>query len=162
MKLHIQKLSETASLPAYAHPGDAGMDLCASEARTLAPGQCMPVPTGIAIQLPPGTEGQVRPRSGLAARHQVTVLNSPGTIDEGYRGEVKVLLINHGPQAFDVTVGMRIAQLVIAPVSHAEVSEVSDLETSARGTGGFGSTGTAEFTAPPGPTPTTPGTSAST
>jgi dUTP pyrophosphatase len=135
------KLRHHAQLPSCAHEGDAGMDLTSCEDITLPAGGSALVPTGLAIQLPPGTEAQVRPRSGLALRHQVTVLNSPGTIDEGYRGEVAVILINHGAQAFTVERGMRIAQLVIKPVLNVTVEEVHALDESSRGTGDFGSTG---------------------
>ena len=141
MELRIRRLSPSAVLPSAAHPGDAGLDLHAAVAMTIAPGAWATVPTGIVIELPEGTEAQVRPRSGLAARHGVTVLNAPGTIDEGYRGEIGVILINHGSAAFEVTPGARIAQLVVQrrlPISVVEVDEVS---TTARGAGGFGSTG---------------------
>lgn len=139
--LQIRRLHPQAVLPAYAHPGDAGMDLCACEALDLAPGRSALVPTGLTLALPPGTEAQVRPRSGLALNHGVTVLNSPGTIDAGYRGEVRVILINHGDRAFRIEPGMRIAQMVIAPVLRLEVAEVAELTPTARGEGGFGSTG---------------------
>ena len=109
---------------------------------TLAPGAFALIPTGLAMALPPGFEGQVRPRSGLAAKHGVTVLNSPGTIDADYRGEVKVILINHGTAPFVVEHGMRIAQLVVAQVAQISVEVVSALDETSRGTGGFGSTGT--------------------
>jgi len=128
-------------LPSYHSAGAAGIDLLAAAALTIAPGRHAAVPTGIALALPPGTEAQVRPRSGLARQHGVTVLNAPGTIDADYRGEIQVLLINHGAKPFAVTRGMRIAQLVIAPVVRAELREVSALEETARGAGGFGSTG---------------------
>ncbi len=141
MTLKIQRLSPAAVLPSYAHPGDAGMDLCACEAVEIAPSSSAMVRTGIALELPPGTEGQVRPRSGLAARHAVTVLNAPGTVDEGYRGEVRVLLINHGTEVFRVEPGMRIAQLVVCPVCRMKVEEVGQVGLTARGAGGFGSTG---------------------
>ena len=141
MKLSVKKLREDAVLPSYAHPGDAGMDLCACEAVTIGAGEVGLVPTGIAIALPEGTEAQVRPRSGLALKHAVTLLNSPGTIDEGYRGEIKVIMINHGRLPFVVEKGMRIAQMVIARFSQAELCEVDDLSETARGVGGFGSTG---------------------
>jgi dUTP pyrophosphatase len=122
------------------------MDLAAAvpegEAQTLAPGARALIPTGFSMELPHGFEAQVRPRSGLALRHGVTLLNAPGTIDADYRGEVKVLLINHGDEPFSVTRGMRIAQLVVQPVSHATLVEVEELNDSARGSGGFGSTGT--------------------
>ena len=141
MQLLIQKLDPRATIPSYAHPGDAGLDLSSCETVEIAPGSTAMVRTGVAIALPPGTEGQVRPRSGLAARHAVTVLNAPGTIDEGYRGEVRVILINHGLEIFRVEPGMRIAQLVVAPVLRVETSLVDSLDDTARGTGGFGSTG---------------------
>ncbi|NLL83320.1 MAG: dUTP diphosphatase [Lentisphaerae bacterium] len=143
MTLRFKRLDPGAILPAYAHEGDAGMDLCANQAVTIEPGAYTLVGTGWALALPPGTEGQVRPRSGLALKHGVTVLNSPGTIDEGYRGELGVVLINHGKTPFNVTPGMRIAQLVIATVTRATiVEEGGELTHSARGQDGFGSTGT--------------------
>ncbi len=145
MVLKVRKLTPSAALPAYAHPGDAGLDLCAAEACELAPGEYRRVRTGISIELPPGTEGQVRPRSGLALKHGITLLNSPGTIDEGYRGEVGVILINHGRAPFRVEPGMRIAQLVIQPVLRVAVEEVESLSETRRGEGGFGSTGAAGF-----------------
>lgn len=141
MNLLIKRLSPTAILPSYAHPGDAGLDLFADRAASLEPGETKLIGTGISIELPEGTEGQVRPRSGLALKHSVTVLNSPGTIDRGYRGEVGVILINHGPRRFDVEPGMKIAQLVVAACLTAEVVEAGDLSNSSRGHGGFGSTG---------------------
>jgi dUTP pyrophosphatase len=130
-------------LPAYATPDSAGVDLAAAlEAPlVLAPGQRSDVPTGIALALPPGWEGQVRPRSGLALRHGITVLNSPGTIDADYRGEIRVILGNLGSAPVTIARGERIAQLVIAPVSRAEWQLVTQLPATARGTGGFGSTG---------------------
>jgi len=132
-------------LPSYQSAAAAGLDLVAAVAAdapvVIAPGRWAAVPTGLALELPPGTEGQVRPRSGLAAQHGVTVLNAPGTIDADYRGEVKVLLANLGPQPFAVTRGMRIAQLVIAGVTRARLIESADLAVTARGAGGFGSTG---------------------
>ena len=141
MQLLVQKLDPRATIPSYAHPGDAGLDLSSCETVEIAPGSTAMVRTGVAIALPPGTEGQVRPRSGLAAKHAVTVLNAPGTIDEGYRGELRVILINHGLEVFRVEPGMRIAQLVVAPVLRVETSLVDSLDDTARGTGGFGSTG---------------------
>ena len=132
-------------LPAYETALAAGMDLRAAvpedEPLILRPGSRFPVPTGLAFALPPGFEGQVRPRSGLAFKHGVTCLNSPGTVDADYRGEVKVILINHGEEDFVIRRGERIAQLVIAPVVQAAWAEVESLEDTARGTGGFGSTG---------------------
>ncbi|MBI2979099.1 MAG: dUTP diphosphatase [Rhodospirillales bacterium] len=142
----IQRLPHGAGLPlpAPATAASAGADLLAAvgEPVTLMPGQRVLVPTGIAIALPQGYEAQVRPRSGLAAEHGVTLLNSPGTIDADYRGEIGVLLINHGAAPFKITRGMRVAQLVIAPVSRARWREADALEETARGAGGFGSTGT--------------------
>ena len=133
-------------LPAYQSAFAAGLDLHAAvsvEAPVvILPGAWASIPTGIALALPRGTEAQVRPRSGLAARHGVTVLNAPGTIDADYRGEVTVLLINHGPKPFKAERGARIAQLVIAPVVQARLVEIDDLEATTRGAGGFGSTGT--------------------
>jgi len=132
-------------LPSYATPGSAGMDLMAAcgTAKELAPGAREAIPTGIAIALPAGFEAQVRPRSGLAIRHGIGMVNAPGTIDSDYRGEIKVLLINHGAEAFVVEPGMRIAQMVIAPIVQADWQETEVLDETARGEGGFGSTGTA-------------------
>jgi dUTP pyrophosphatase len=141
MQLKVKRLVSHAVVPQYARAGDAGLDLYASVAVALAPGAAALVGTGIAIELPPGTEAQVRPRSGLALKHSVTVLNTPGTIDEGYRGEVGVILINHGAQPFEVRPGMKIAQLVVAPRVSVDVVEVDALSDTERGAGGFGSTG---------------------
>jgi len=140
-QIKFTRLSENATVPAKAHADDAGFDLYASEAFTLKAHKYGMVGTGISMELPPFTEGQVRPRSGLAAKHGVTVLNAPGTIDAGYRGEVKVILINHSDTDFEIAVGDRIAQLVIAPVYEAEFIEAAALESSDRGAGGFGSSG---------------------
>ena len=143
----VVKLPHAADLPlpAYATAHSAGMDLMAAIANDLVleKGQHTMVPTGLAISLPEGFEAQFRPRSGLAAKNGVTVLNSPGTIDADYRGEIAVILINHGPQAFTVTRGMRIAQMVIARHAQARWQQVETLDQTARGAGGFGSTGTA-------------------
>jgi dUTP pyrophosphatase len=132
-------------LPAYQSAGAAGLDLLAAVPADapvmIAPGARAQIPTGIAIALPRGTEGQVRPRSGLAARHGITVLNTPGTVDSDYRGEVRVVLCNLGGEPFAIERGLRIAQLVIAPVFHARLSEVKRLDKTTRGTKGFGSTG---------------------
>src|SRR5262245_2508518 len=132
-------------LPAYQSEHAAGLDLLAAVPADapleIPPGRWAAVPTGLAIALPEGTEGQVRPRSGLAARHGVTVLNAPGTIDADYRGEVQVILINHGTDPFVVTRAMRIAQLVVAPTSRAALVEAAELADTTRGAGGFGSTG---------------------
>jgi dUTP pyrophosphatase len=129
------------NLPARATAGAAGADLVSAEEATIAPGQVHAVATGIAIAIPEGYEGQVRPRSGLALKHGVTVLNAPGTIDADYRGEVKVILINLGPVPFRIARGDRIAQLVVAPVTTTRFERVEALSDTARGQGGFGSTG---------------------
>ena len=141
MTITFKRVHSGAMLPQYAHPGDAGMDLCACEACEIAPGARLLVRTGLVMELPVGTEAQVRPRSGLALKYGVTLLNTPGTIDEGYRGEIGVIMINHGPEIFRITPGMRIAQMVIAPVLRVTVEEVADVSATARGAGGFGSTG---------------------
>ena len=143
--LRITRLPHGAGLdlPSYASAGAAGLDLRAAEDATLAPGARALIATGFAIALPRGYEAQVRPRSGLAAKHGVTVLNSPGTIDADYRGEVKVILINLGSESFAIARGDRIAQMVVAPVTRATLTEVAVLDDTARGTGGFGSTGKA-------------------
>jgi dUTP pyrophosphatase len=144
-RVTIQRLphGQGLPLPAARTAASAGLDLSAAIAAPLAiqPGGRALVPTGFAIALPQGYEGQVRPRSGLAVEHGVTVLNAPGTIDADYRGEVKVPLINHGSQPFTVTRGMRIAQLVVAPAASVELVETDTLDGTARGDGGFGSTG---------------------
>jgi len=131
-------------LPQYATADSAGLDLLAAvdSDRTLDPGKRMLVPTGLAIALPPGYEAQVRPRSGLALKNGITVLNSPGTVDADYRGEVGVILANLGEEPFVITRGMRIAQMVVAPVTQLRWSEADELPDTARGAGGFGSTGT--------------------
>ncbi len=128
-------------LPAYATAGAAGMDILAAEDVTLAPGARHAVATGLAVAIPPGFEIQVRPRSGLALKHGISVPNTPGTVDSDYRGELKVILINHGTEAFAIARGDRVAQLVLAPVVQAAWEEVVDLDETARGAGGFGSTG---------------------
>ena len=141
--LQFQALAPGVEPPAYATSGAAGLDLRAAieGSVTIGPGGVSLVPCGFAVAIPPGFEAQVRPRSGLAAKHGVTVLNAPGTIDSDYRGEVKVLLINHGAEAFEVTPGMRIAQLVVARVARVEWRVVSELTDTDRGAGGFGHTG---------------------
>lgn len=147
VQVDIQQLphGEGLPLPAYQSAHAAGLDLLAalpeSAPVTLAPGKQALVPTGLAIALPEGFEAQVRPRSGLAAKHGVTVLNSPGTIDADYRGEIQVILINHGAHAFTIRRGERIAQMVIAPVVQARLTPVAALPATTRGSGGFGSTG---------------------
>ena len=131
-----------AQVPAYAHPGDAGADLVSTEALRLEPGQRALVGTGVRIALPDGYVAFVVPRSGLAARHGITIVNSPGNVDAGYRGEIKVSLLNtDASQAYDVAVGDRIAQLIIMPVPRVRFVAVDELPDSARGEGGFGSTG---------------------
>lgn len=139
----IKRLSSDAIVPAYATAGAAGMDLCAAvgDVVVLAPGAFALIPCGFAIALPLGFEAQVRPRSGLAARHGVTVLNAPGTIDCDYRGEVKVVLVNHGAEPFAVSGGMRIAQMIVAPVEHVIWAETDTLPDTPRADGGFGHTG---------------------
>ena len=132
---------EGLDLPRYATAGAAGMDVLAAEDVTLAPGARHAVATGLAVAIPPGYEIQVRPRSGLALKHGVGVPNTPGTIDSDYRGELKVILINHGEESFAIRRGDRIAQLVLAPVTLAQWNEVGELDDTARGAGGFGSTG---------------------
>jgi dUTP pyrophosphatase len=145
--VRIMRLPHGADLPLPSYQSDAasGLDLLAAvRADTplvIAPGRHAAVPTGIAIALPPGMEAQVRPRSGLARSHGVTVLNAPGTVDADYRGEIQVLLINHGIEPFAITRGMRIAQLVVAAVTRVRLAEVPRLDQTIRGTGGFGSTG---------------------
>jgi len=128
--------------PVYAHPGDAGADLTSTDAVRLAPGERVTVGTGVAVALPDGYAGFVVPRSGLAARHGITIVNSPGTVDAGYRGEIRVTLLNtDAAEPYDIAVGDRIAQLVLVPVARAAFVPVDQLPDSVRGTGGFGSTG---------------------
>lgn len=141
MRIKVIKLNELAKLPKYEHRDDSGLDLFAVEDKEIFPGNTELIRTGISIELPEGTEAQIRPRSGLALKHSITVLNTPGTIDAGYRGEVGVILINHGKTLFHVSVGMKIAQMVIAPVIHAEIEEAERLTITRRGESGFGSTG---------------------
>ena len=143
MKVQIMRLADHAdlALPSYATEGAAGMDLRSSQSLTIKPHARALVSTGLAIALPHGFEAQVRPRSGLAVKHGVTVLNAPGTIDCDYRGEIKVPLINHGEEDFVITRGDRIAQMVIAPAPQMQLEEVSALDETLRGAGGFGSSG---------------------
>lgn len=138
----FKKLNDLATLPRYANPGDAGMDLTSVENTWIRPGERVLVRTGLAVLLPPNYEAQVRPRSGLALKNGITVLNAPGTIDSGYRGEIGVILYNTSTTPFEVQVGTRIAQLVVAPVTTVSVLEVRELDDTERGTGGFGSSGT--------------------
>ena len=141
--VRVKRLPHGAGLPlpAYATAGAAGMDLLAAAALTIPPGGRALVPTGLAVALPPGWEMQVRPRSGLALKHGITVLNAPGTVDEDYRGEVGVILFNAGSEPFAVARGERVAQAVFAPVARVAWEEVPELDGTARGAGGFGSTG---------------------
>ncbi|WP_195937841.1 dUTP diphosphatase [Romboutsia sp. 1001713B170131_170501_G6] len=139
--LKIKKLHDDAIIPNFAHKGDAGMDLYSIEEVVIPASESKLIKTGISIALPKNTEAQVRPRSGLALKHSVTVLNAPGTIDEGYRGEIGVILINHGKEDFIVNKNMKIAQMVVKPIYDINILEVSDLDDTERGNGGFGSTG---------------------
>jgi dUTP pyrophosphatase len=141
MTLKFKRIHPDAVLPAYAHPSDAGMDVRSVEELAIAPGKRALVRTGLVMMLPQLYEAQVRPRSGLALKHGITVLNTPGTIDSGYRGEVGVVLINLGQEEFKVAKGDKIAQLVIAPVTQPEIAEAFDVDETDRGEGGFGSTG---------------------
>jgi dUTP pyrophosphatase len=142
MTLSVQRLDPRAILPTRAHPGDAGLDLHALEAAELGPGDRASIRTGIAVAIPDGFAGFVLPRSGLAARHGISVVNAPGLIDAGYRGEIQVLLLNTDRRsAWKLAAGDRIAQLVIAPVALPDPEEVPDLGSTARGQGGFGSSG---------------------
>jgi dUTP pyrophosphatase len=143
MNVKFTKLTESAKTPQYKSSGAAGADLCADHDVRVWAGEMEKVHTGISIELPPGYEAQVRPRSGLAATYNLTVLNSPGTIDSDYRGEIVVLLMNHGPHTYDVKAGDRIAQIVIAPVVQVQFEEATELDETERGADGFGSTGTA-------------------
>jgi len=141
MRVLFRKIDPAAELPEYAHPGDAGMDVRSVEDKTIPPGGRALVRTGLVMMLPPDAEAQVRSRSGLAIKHGVAVLNSPGTIDAGYRGEVGVILANFGEEPFHVEKGMKIAQIVVAPVVRAEIAETDEIDSTDRGAGGFGSTG---------------------
>ena len=141
LNVKVKRINEAAIIPQYAHKGDAGLDLFSVEEKNITPGETALVHTGIQIELPEGTEAQIRPRSGLALKYSITVLNTPGTIDEGYRGEIGVILINHGKFDFKVEKGMKIAQMVIKPVLRVHVEEVDELSETKRGTGGYGSTG---------------------
>lgn len=139
--LKVQKVHEDAIIPNYAHKGDAGLDLFSIEEKLLNPGDSALIKTGIKIELPEQTEAQIRPRSGLALKYGITVLNTPGTIDEGYRGEIGIILINHGKKDFLVEKNMKIAQMVVKPVWYVNVEEVRELSDTERAEGGFGSTG---------------------
>ena len=137
----VKLMNDDARLPYRAHEGDAGLDLFSIEEKIIKAGEAGLVRTGLQIELPKGTEAQIRPRSGLALKHAITVLNSPGTIDEGYRGEIQIILINHGKEDFKIEKQMRIAQMVIAPVLRVNIIETENLSDSVRLEGGFGSSG---------------------
>ena len=142
-KILIKRLSKEISLPKYETAGSSGMDLAANITGNISidPGKTAIIPTGLALSVPKGFEVQIRPRSGLAAKKKISVLNTPGTIDSDYRGEIKVILINQGQETFKVEKGLRIAQMVVCPVVQAQIKEVEDLNETGRGKGGFGSTG---------------------
>jgi dUTP pyrophosphatase len=139
--LRVEKINEKAIIPNYAHEGDAGLDLYSVDKLVLAPGERGLVHTGIKIELPKNTEAQIRPRSGLALKNGISLVNAPGTIDEGYRGEIGVIIINHGLESFTVEEGMKIAQMVVKPVWRVEVEEVVSLSDTERGEKGYGSSG---------------------
>jgi dUTP pyrophosphatase len=142
-KILIKRLSKNISLPKYETEGSSGMDLTANVNKVIEiqPGKSEIIPTGLALSIPKNYEIQIRPRSGLAAKNQISVLNTPGTIDEDYRGEIKVILINLGEKKFKIEKGLRIAQMVLCPIIKAELEEVDELDETKRGSGGFGSTG---------------------
>jgi dUTP pyrophosphatase len=142
-KILIKRLSDNISLPKYETEGSSGMDLTANVNKVIEiqPGKSEIIPTGLALSIPKNYEIQIRPRSGLAAKNQISVLNTPGTIDEDYRGEIKVILINLGEKKFIIEKGLRIAQMVLCPIIKAELEEVDELNETKRGSGGFGSTG---------------------
>ena len=143
-KILIKRLSKEVPLPKYETNGSSGMDLAANinASIDINPGKTAIIPTGLALSIPKGFEVQIRPRSGLAAKQKISVLNTPGTIDADYRGEIKVILINLGPEPFKVEKGLRIAQMIVCPIVQAQLKEVDDLSETERGKGGFGSTGT--------------------
>ena len=141
MKLKIKKINDSAIIPNYAHNTDSGMDLYSIEDKIIRPNETALIKTGLKIELPQNTEAQIRPKSGIALKHSVTVLNTPGTIDEGYTGEIQVILINHGERLYKVNKGEKIAQMVIMPVIRVQVEQVNELVETSRGLGGFGSTG---------------------
>lgn len=141
MELKIVKLMEEAMIPKYAHLDDSGMDLFSIEEKEIKSGEVSLIKTGISIELPKNTEAQIRPRSGLALKNGITVLNTPGTIDEGYRGEICIILINHSNTTFKIEKNMKIAQMVIMPVLKPEIKVVNNLSETERGDNGFGSTG---------------------
>ncbi|NOZ80809.1 MAG: dUTP diphosphatase [DPANN group archaeon] len=141
VKINVVVASD-GKMPSYAHPGDAGMDLFSVEEAILAPMERRLVSTGVRMEIPPGYEAQIRPKSGLAVKHGISIVNTPGTIDAGYRGEVKVIMINLGTEPYPIKKGSKIAQMVINRVEMAEMTAVDVLEESSRNEGGFGSTGT--------------------
>ena len=143
IKILIKRLSKEVSLPKYETSGSSGMDLAANIDKkiNINPGKTAIIPTGLALSIPKGFEVQIRPRSGLAAKNKISVLNTPGTIDADYRGEIKVILINLGKDPFEIEKGLRIAQMVVCPIVQAQFQEVKDLSKTERGEGGFGSTG---------------------
>lgn len=141
IEIKIQKINEDATLPKYARPGDSGADLFSTRDYTLKPGEKVLIGTGIKLQIPEGYEGQIRSKSGLAAKHGIAVLNSPGTIDSHFRGEVGVILINHGRESYNVEKGQKVAQLVFQKVEQGRFKLAESLDETVRGEGGFGSTG---------------------
>lgn len=141
LRIKIKKIKESAILPHYAHEGDAGVDLYSTEDYVLRPGQIVLVSTGLSMAIPKGYEGQVRPKSGLALKHGISVCNSPGTIDSGYHGEIGVISINHSNEEFKIEKGIKIAQMIFNKVEEAEFEEVEELDNTKRGEEGFGSTG---------------------
>ena len=141
MKVKIKKLRKDAIIPSYFHDSDAGADLCSCDDYVLKPGERALIKTGLSIALPLGYEAQIRPKSGLALKHGLSIVNTPGTIDAGYRGEIGVIIINHGAESFKIEKGNKIAQMVINEIKQAEFEEVDDLDETNRGKGGFGSTG---------------------
>jgi dUTP pyrophosphatase len=141
MKLFIKKLKENAVIPSYAREGDAGMDLFSTEKYLLKSGERILVSTGLAVEIPIGYEMQIRPRSGLALKKGISLVNTPGTVDSGYRGEIGIIIINHGNEDFEINPGDKVAQAVLNKIETAEIEVVDELSESARGEGGFGSTG---------------------
>jgi len=141
IKVKIKKIKDNAITPKYAYQGDAGVDLHSTEEYILKPGERTLVSTGIKIAIPPGYEAQVRPKSGLALNHGISVVNTPGTIDAGYRGEVGILAINHGQEEYKIEAGKKVAQMIFKKVEQAEFEEVAELDNTTRDQGGFGSTG---------------------
>ena len=141
VKVKVQKIKDNATIPKYAHEGDAGVDLHSTEDYVLKPGERILVSTGIKIAVPKGYEAQIRPKSGLALKHGITVLNTPGTIDAGYRGEVGVIAVNLGKEDYKIEKGKKIAQMIVNKVEEVEFEEVDELDNTTRNEGGFGSTG---------------------